>query len=644
VLYSGDPTSPARGARRRTLVWEAEPITFALAQADARRTGDVAAVQQPFCAEVGRRLLRAQFAFSSWVLRRVEKVEFVSDRRVSRSSSIELTVPEDAPVLMSEDGTEHWLVPLSVMRRRTLVKLDLRDEEGRSISMLGLRFTQKLDEATLRAAALLADGTPRDGRLPDELEKYIRDVVSGNWKEVKSTKDRFTSIRRDKSDVRRAYLRDELFAAALERTWHNFTLYVALPVAMGRHRLIRLAFEERVLWKLQKPSLTGDDDNTVRKYEPLRDFSEQGAAWRARLGLEPTRIRFLTPSAENCSSYHFEFSAPRGLGLSSLALLAGRPNRPRERSAAKPKPSWDLVDNPGHSGGLHAVEVPNGSLARAQVELRIASRGWLSTLMVSCWAIVLVMLSVLWHVHKLGHHHQWTTDQVTNIVLLLVTVTAGAATYVAQHHTVDVAARMVTYLRGVGTVAITIPAVAATMLVYLRNPAAKGAKPWLFLGLGSLSFLSAVAAVLLTWVWLSIRADESDLGGQPSPWDMTRLDRAASPLTLHEDTFDEVARVLEFDRPAVGVASAEGWHEVYGWSNDLQSTAVQKLSGAGRRRENATRCGCHQVLHHGGGVVAVRAQLVVRPIRRSISAARGRARPPRAASCRRTPAAPRRPA
>ena len=64
----------------------------------------------------------------------LEKVQFNSDRRVARTSAIELKIPQEAPVLVTEDLEPHWLVPLSVMRRKTLVNLDLKDEEGRSIS------------------------------------------------------------------------------------------------------------------------------------------------------------------------------------------------------------------------------------------------------------------------------------------------------------------------------------------------------------------------------------------------------------------------------------------------------------------------------------------------------------------------------
>lgn len=53
---------------------------------------------------------------------------------------------DETPVLVTDDLEPHWLVPLSVMRRKTQVNVELSDEEDRSISMLGARFNQHVDK------------------------------------------------------------------------------------------------------------------------------------------------------------------------------------------------------------------------------------------------------------------------------------------------------------------------------------------------------------------------------------------------------------------------------------------------------------------------------------------------------------------
>jgi hypothetical protein len=611
------------------LEWVVDPTLVAL-EAAALQRGDPDTTQ-PFdvCTDVGRRLLLLQLRFSSWVLRRVEKVRFVSDRRISRSSSIELRIPEDAPVLVDPGDRERkqYLVPVSVMRRRTLVNLDIRDEDDRSVSLLGLRFTQKLDASMLHAAASLV---PAAGVATAELADFINDVVIGDWRLVKQRFDEYEKWRlgppteRDQHPLN-SWFDHELFAAALERTWHNFTLFVALPVEAGRHRILRLTFEESVAWRYQKPLLTPQGPRT--EYKPLKKAS-RFLQWPWRwFGWQSTRVRFLTPSAENCASYHFEFVAPRGLWITSAELLAGRPNatRPGECTA-------DRVRTTASSVGLHVVEVPASSLSRAQVDLSIPMRGWLSTLCVSSWAVAIVMASVTWHARLFGVSGHWGGDtQVTNIVLLLVTVCGGVTTYVAQHSAGEVAARMVTGLRILGVFSMSLPAVAAMFIVYLStNPAPRGEAltfhlwdqlaqlrhvggVWHgFFGttttqaltsrLLTLACLSVVIAMCVTLAWVRACVVQL-LRGKPSPWEMTEVgDDSRDPkLDAKTKTFSTLSRELRMRAKAVGVNSAEGWHEVYTWSREKQGRALKVLAGAEPGHENPTNCRCERhVVAHGG--------------------------------------------
>ena len=304
--------------------WSVDPGDVALKAALNRRTHPgTADAEERGCREVGRRELLLQFTFSQWVLRRVEKVQFNSDRRVARTSASELKIPQEAPVLVTEDLEPHWLVPLSVMRRKTLVNLDLKDEEGRSISMLGVRFTQEVDESMLLAVAELRERY--DPSLDVELRGFVSQVISGDFEVVTAARQRFIRARNHSKsdDALRDLFGDILFRATLERLWHDPALYVAPPVRLRRHRVLRLAFEEQMTWRFQTPRLSGDK---TRKYLPMERFERRTKHWAELLAWPPTRIRFLTPSAENCTSYHFEFTAPTGLGIQRAAFLAGRPN------------------------------------------------------------------------------------------------------------------------------------------------------------------------------------------------------------------------------------------------------------------------------------------------------------------------------
>lgn len=622
------------------LVWTVDPTAYALAASAERLRNPHHESDDAFCAEMGRRLLLAQFEFSKWVLRRVEKVAFASDRRLSRRSSIEFRIRNDAPILRlphhgtgadraanrGEDADQgatrgYWLVPLSVMRRRTLVGLDLRDETGGSLKLLGLRFTQKLDESMLRAAAMLGDPT-LNGVLPPELDAYVRQVISGNYDEVKQAKQYYHEWQVGKACPQEnegparileldRYFDNVLFAAVLERMWHNFTLYVMLPTDRGRHRLLQLAFEEQMTWDYQVPGLVlpgyrlGSESGNSPPGDVLAYLPSQPVKFKStipeKLGFRTTRVRLLTPSAENCASYHFEFTAPKGLGISDAAFLAGRPNNQGEKSTSKP--SWDRVVNSGQTVGLHAVEIPNGSLCRAQVDLRIPCRGWLSTLLVSVLAITLVMASVLFHARLLGKPGQWDGPQVTNILLLLVTVTAGAVTYVAQNNAGGVASRMVSWLRVLGMVVLAIPSMAVVLLIYLRAEANGQNETPIQAFLVVLTGLCVVAAVSLFLAWLFTYRDEGRRG-PPSPWDMSSIDDPAThppgQIQGRDLSFTDHSNKLGFTGKAIGVASAEGWHEVYGWNDHRQATALKMLGRVKRPKNNPTHCGCSHVIDHSG--------------------------------------------
>lgn len=603
-----------------------DPIDLALLWSRRRREFDRDWLPDPACLEIGRRLLLAELQFSSWVLRRVEKVQFERERSVSRQISIDFAIRRDAPVFTSDKRRE-YLVPLSIMRRRTLVNLALTDEEGRRIPMLGLRVTQQLDESLLLAAAVAY--RPELGSC-FALKRFVQWAVAGTAEQVEKASEAFSKDEeraadaregggaapggsggdrrgvvdpmpppadtvvflgmptnsaspdgRDKVTLPGGLAKDPLFSAVFHRLNHNFTLYVLLDADGPRHRVLNLSFDEPTNWRVQRPKVQTETavDGTRRwRYAPMQkvEFWPRLYAATAHLGWTATWLRFQTPSAEHAASYHFEASAPLGVRIVEASLLAGRPN---DRNHPV---SVDQIVGHTPTVGLHAVEVPNVSLCRVQLKLRVPSRGWLATLVVACLTIMLVLLSVTlqWR----GAPPAWSENQVTNVVLLLVTASASAATLIAQREFGGLAATLVSTLRAVGAFAIALPIVAAVSLVYA------GADPWrgqaVFLAtlLWILTALST-AVFLVTGIaaWASLRAERRSAAAA-SPWDMTLSpDSPGLPqerTKARSDTYDHAEQDLGFDHAAIGINSAEGWHAVYGWTDALQERAVQALEPA----------------------------------------------------------------
>ena len=611
--------------RNTTSEWRYDPTNVALMESAWR--GEKLPVA--FRIEVGRRLLLAELEFSEWILRRVEKVRFERDRSVSRSVDIDLNVRSDAPVFLDSVGRQFWLVPLSLMRRRTLVNLEIRDESGRPMTMPGIRLTQRLDQAMLLAAAFAHDD---HGRRDDgELRRFVQTFVSGNLADVRAAMATFEQLNGTFPDCHKnpgwespspsnylAPWRDRsLFIEMVYRLRRNFSLYQFLPVEEGRHRLLHVGFDEPTDWMYRTSSVyrerSEDVAEKVQSGVPMRYRVNDRVPWaershhRAALGLRPTRVRFQIPGAENASSYHFEVTAPQGVRIVGASLLAGRPNDP-ERHV-----SIDSISGHAPTVGLHVIEVPNGSLCRAQIDLRVTARGWLTTMVLSCWAILLVLISVAIHYHN---YARWPDAEKTNVFLMLITTSAGVAALLAQSDSRGVAARMLARLRTLGAAATALPLVGAGLVAY---PNGSKSSPIATIDRWTLYVVTLVSMIIVTItsvVWWRTWDDERKGLIEESPWDMTRPDESRTanqhekefmiwtwraPLRLSwvragkgtpsnetpigptpRPNYMHELRKNGFDTPAVAILSSEGFHERYEWNDQRQKEATAALHQLGK--------------------------------------------------------------
>jgi hypothetical protein len=583
------------------LRWLASPVRLAL-DSSTRVTEDQE-LPEAFCAAVGRRVLLAQLDYAEWVLRRVESVSFQEDRAVLRRVTVDLRVRDDAPVFVDEDGEEYWLVPLTLMRRRTLVDFHMTDHEGRPLTLPGLRLTQQLDQAVLLAAAAVATPAPDDeGRR--EVEEFVRGVVAGRRDDVFSRWRAFETAD-GIGPALRALRDDDLFVDTARRMRSSFTLYVFLPVRRGRHRLLEMSFIEPISWRPQAPKLQtaqhlGGLEYQTGEREPWGQRYRNGLAM---LGLLPMRIRFQVPSAERAASYHFELTAPEGVRIQRAILLAGRPGATVGEERQRPH-TEDHVENDTVRVGLHGVEVPPGSLCRVQVDLRAQASGWIAAMALSGLLVFVVLGSISAHLGQvpfLDLRNASGTGWYTDVVLLLVTVAAGVIALVATRDTGPVAIRLVSLLRVVAASGIACLVIAAGVIAYSERVGdEKRALPpsqytgtwfrWLWLA-------SGVIAVYLGVVYLVSRHIERP-HRMRSPWDMTSYGdwcrtrgreahrrwrrplhvAGATPEADTCPTFDEAVRRHGFDGPAIGLQSAEAWHEVYHPTQARHRAMVRALS------------------------------------------------------------------
>ncbi|WP_156135147.1 hypothetical protein [Arthrobacter sp. L77] len=567
--------------------WALDPTDQALV-VSRRRANDQEWLPDALCGEVGRRLLLAELQFSRWMVRRVEKVSFNQDRNVTRRLTIDFNVPDYAPLFVDKVGNRFWLVPLSLMRRRTLVNMRITDENDHVLPTPGIRLAQQLDESILVAATATVAPEPAE---PDMVRAFTRELVAGSRRQTKEAMELFEGTKEGSEGEVPPHLeplaKSPIVRAVVHLIRRNFSLYVFLPAGQ-RHRLINLEFSEPTGWTRMTPCMTPDgevreyvhDDRPAAGTETVRAWRIQQARRKlstglpAALGLLPTRIRVQVPGAENAASYHLELTAPEGVEVVEARLLAGRPNRGQQNDGQVRYTSDHVV---GHTAtvGLHGVEVPNGSLCQAQVDFRVTSRGWLTNAVFSCGLVAVVLASLVLKVTYGGA--SWSTGQVTNIIALLITTSAAVGAMIAHSTFTGVAARMVARLRGLAAVAVAQPIVAAGALAFAEEVDGTstvqldgGTRAVLWMATcAALVVFGLIAAALV----LSLRCERRGHKAA-SPWDMTDDDKEEE---AKPKTFAAALEKYEFDRSAIGILSAEGWHERYEWTDDKQDAVVKAL-------------------------------------------------------------------
>src|SRR6201992_2388338 len=425
-----------------------EPTDLALQLSLAHKKSPPGDPVPELCDACGSRRALAVIEWSDWVIRRVEKVRFRDDRSVHRQISVDFVVRPDAPVFRArgKDQRSFWLVPVSIMRRKTLVNFDLHEEDGDSLPLPGLRLTQYLDESMLHAVARSELAQPLD----PETANFIHEVIAGTAPVVQK-KVRDYEQNTAPAQIQ-ALMESRLFDALFRRLSFHFVLYSFVEIAAERrHRIIHMSTDEPLALYYRKPGLPPPEEQ-LKEAPGDHVMYERGARVNrlhphqlgASLGLIPAKIRFPVPAAENAASFHFEVAAPPSVDIVEASMLAGRPyepDKPSNESApdkdneADRHVSFDRVKLRLPTVGLHVAAVPNGSLSRAQVYLQVAVRGWYATMAVSS-IVTSILLFIIWR------HLGTGGIDASDLAALLVSVVAGVATLVTQGEFDGIAGRL----------------------------------------------------------------------------------------------------------------------------------------------------------------------------------------------------------
>lgn len=263
--------------------------------------------------------------------------------------------------------------------------------------------------------------------------------------------------------------------------------------------------------------------------------------------------------------------------LAAWREVAGGPGNGR-RSRRRRRPSFDYIGDVYPTVDLHIVDVPVGSLSRAQVKLQARPSGWLTTAVISLW----LASAILWVAWLAGPPSGETAPS------LLISLAAAMIAVLARPDPHRMVTRLLTLVRVLAGASAVLTLAGA--VVFAFTPDAAGTYLLVF------AILSVGPAVCVSraW-WVSRRGERVERTIRLSPWEqhlpydalLTRIDPDFHvELARHLETapypYDEAVWQLGFHEPAIKVASSEGVRDRFPWSRQFEEAFQARLSRPAR--------------------------------------------------------------
>jgi hypothetical protein len=267
---------------------------------------------------------------TSWVHRRVESLRFDAGGGTRLVASLDMTLPEPAI-----ERDERVVVPLAIMQKGALRKVDTRDFAGRAMPVLDTD-----DNGTLTLEMLLALGRnvlPHRVTTSPRFEARLRDVVFCTPAEAHHQVPTF---------------RGWLMAFRIDPDAADYELFTSMVSQFSSH----------FLFAVEAPHDVAGVRTVIKySYEDPVPVVPMGRRLPMKLGREVGNYAM-------ASSYHFEMEAPAGIGFRWLRLLEsqsdGTPAVRRAIDSARDNRSPETV--------LHVGSHPAHRLTRASVEASLA--------------------------------------------------------------------------------------------------------------------------------------------------------------------------------------------------------------------------------------------------------------------------------
>ncbi len=240
----------------------------------------------------------------SWINRRVETTDILSQEETRRRVSIDLTLSdEQLEELLIPDGVA---VPISVLTKEARRNFDIRDEAGRAIPVLGRQQNGVLAHIALLNAAIQAGPDPLPEDVSETLAADLREVATAPRAAAEDALGGLIGAAEGGDQWRAQILEDPTCTSLLDVLWANYVLFAVLPPGGPNRRVLKFSY--------------GDDFDF--RFHRLPFKSRIAPRELARRVWRPDRRQFLieSPGAWRSVSFHAEVAIPEELRF-ELAVL-----------------------------------------------------------------------------------------------------------------------------------------------------------------------------------------------------------------------------------------------------------------------------------------------------------------------------------
>jgi hypothetical protein len=401
----------------------------------------------------------------SWINRRVETVEMLSQEETRRRVSVDFTLSESQRRRLT---TRHGVVvPISVVSKHARRNFDMRDEQPGVVPVLNRSDNSELALTALLSAALDAIGDEPSQEDVQALTAELRQVVFEDEPAAVDALESLVAAAEDGDPIRAALWGDATCNTLLRTLASDYVLFAALPAGGADRRVLKYGYGEDFL--LDPP------------WEHKRDrFAPGEIRWRLR---KPDRTWFLIdcPGAWRAASFHMEIAIPEELRVAYAEL--GRFSQ--DDPGGAPEPLGDPDELSSRAALYSAVEIEPHDDVRAYVEIVAEREGGATRAALTAAAVA----ALLW-LGRLSGLDASAPGAAVSLLLAGGAVVSGFAATTGHHIIVNKILRG----RRRALMVVTSSALAASASLAMEIPDRRPLEVWLVAAI-----ICTAAALRLGW-------------------------------------------------------------------------------------------------------------------------------------------------